>query len=202
MRSSVFVSLLGGALLFAVPAQGARLLMPDDLPAASGDAAPTSVEPGKAPSFGLHFGVAAGAGVLAVPLGFGLASLLGNLSNSLIPTAILGLLPMGLVAPLITAFSAWLFGNWNLREADGRFSFWWGFAAAAIVHIAATVVGGFMGVSLAGVPGLLLFSAVDGVLMSAAAVGAQRLFRPAPTIPSTIPAVSATSVLPLSTFTF
>ncbi|MDP1921986.1 MAG: hypothetical protein Q8L14_37440 [Myxococcales bacterium] len=197
-------------MLGATQAMAARLLMEDDLPAA---AAPSSVltptatvnEP---PSFGLHFGVAAAAGFVGAPLGFLLANALGNLSISLIPTAIFGLLPMALVAPAFTALAAWIFGNWKLTDADGKFSFWLGFAAATIVHIAATVIAGFVGVSLAGIPGLILFSVIDGAAMGAATVGTMRFFRKPPAatasavLPSFIPSVSATTVMPLTTIPF
>ncbi|MDP3500956.1 MAG: hypothetical protein Q8S33_11505 [Myxococcales bacterium] len=197
--------------LGATQALAARLLMPDDLPAASAaSSAPSAVvatvnEP---PSFGLHFGVAAAAGFVGAPLGFLLANALGNLNIYLIPTAIFGLLPMGLVAPAFTALAAWIFGNWKLTDADGKFSFWLGFAAATIVHIAATVIAGFVGVSLAGIPGLILFSVIDGAAMGAATVGTMRFFRKPPAatasavLPSFIPSVSATTVMPLTTIPF
>ena len=214
MRQMSLLLALGLALtLVSLPARAARLLLPDDLPASSASAATTpsastSVERHAPPSFGLHFGVAAGAGLIGAPVGFLLANLLGNLSISLIPTAILGLVPMGLIAPAFTAIAAWLFGNWNLTEADGKFSFWLGFAAAAIVHIAATVIAGFVGVSLAGIPGLILFSVIDGVAMGGASVGTMRFFRKEPAatttsvMPSFVPNVSATTMVPLTTIPF
>ncbi len=212
MKLSSLLLALGLALtLVSSPARAARLLLPDDLPASSPAAtapsASSSVEQHAPPSFGLHFGVAAGAGLIGAPVGFLLANLLGNLSISLIPTAILGLVPMGLVAPAFTAIAAWLFGNWNLTDADGKFSFWLGFAAAAIVHIAATVIAGFVGVSLAGIPGLILFSVIDGAAMGGATVGTMRFFRKAPAatatvMPSFVPNVSATTMVPLTTIPF
>lgn len=203
MRHLLFVVLLTSAPSFA-----ARLLLPEDVPAATetAPAASTVVEHHEPPAFGVHFGVAAAAGFVGAPVGFLLASALGNLSAFLIPTAILGLVPMGLFAPALTALTAWLFGNWNLTDADGRFSFWAGFGAAAVVHILAAVIGGFAGVSLAGLPGLLLFSLIDGAAMGAASVGAMRFFRKPPpataVIPSFVPGVSATSVLPLTSISF
>lgn len=196
--------------LGATQVLAAGLSMPDDLPAASpAVSAPSAVTTlNEPPSFGLQFGVAAAAGFVGAPLGFLLANVLGNLNIYLIPTALFGLLPMGLVAPVFTALAAWLFGNWKLTDADGKFSFWLGFAAAAIVHIAATVIAGFVGVSLAGIPGLILFSVIDGAAMGGAAVGTMRLFRKPPAataatvLPSFIPAVSATSVMPLTTIPF
>jgi hypothetical protein len=196
--------------LGATQALAARLLMPDDAPAASPSvsapsAATTLNEP---PSFGLQFGVAAAAGFVGAPIGFLLANALGNLNIYLIPTAIFGLLPMGLVAPAFTALAAWIFGNWKLTDADGKFSFWLGFAAATLVHIAATVIAGFVGVSLAGIPGLILFSVIDGAAMGGAAVGTMRFFRKPPAatasavLPSFVPSVSATTVMPLTTIPF
>jgi hypothetical protein len=195
--------------LASTDAFAARLLIPDDVPAAASAAvsAPAAATLTQPPSFGLQFGVAAAAGFLGAPVGFLLANMLGNLNIYLIPTALFGLLPMGLVAPAFTALAAWFFGNWNLAEADGRFGFWGGFAAATIVHIAATVIAGFVGVSLAGIPGLILFSVIDGVAMSGAAVGTMRFFRKPPAtvsavLPSFIPGVSATTVMPLTSIPF
>lgn len=211
MSRPVLVVLALALALVAAPARAARLLLPDDVPASSAATTPpatatVAAERHAPPSFGLHFGVAAAAGMVGAPLGFLLANVLGNLSISLIPTAILGLLPMGLLAPALTALAGWLFGNWNLTESDGRFSYWLGFAAAAIVHIAAAVIGGFAGLSLNGIPGLILFSVLDGAAMGAASVGTMRFFRkePSPTavIPSFSPNVSATTVVPLSAFSF
>lgn len=213
MRHLLVLSFALGAALVARPAGAARLLLPDELspgvaPVSGAPSATSAVPLTAPPSFGVHFGVAAGAGAIGVPVGFLLANFLGNLSISLIPTALLGLIPMGLVAPTFTALAAWLFGNWNLTDADGRFSFWLGFLAASVVHIAATVVAGFIGVSLAGIPGLILFSVVDGALMGGATVGFTRLLRksPAPAalleLPSHSPAVSATTVVPLTTIPF
>jgi hypothetical protein len=201
-----------GVALSASQAHAARLLLPDDVPASSAaapvsaPAASSSAERHEPPSFGLHLGVTAAAGMVGVPVGFLLANLLGNLPISLIPTAIFGLLPMGLVAPAFAALAGWLFGNWNLTEADGRFSFWAGFGAAAIVHILATVIAGFAGVSIAGIPGLILFSVIDGAAMGAAGVGAMRFFRkepgPVTVLPSFAPSVSATTFVSLSAISF
>ena len=211
MRRSFVLFSAFALTCLSTQAAAARLLMEDDLPAAAA-AAPSVLTPtttvNEPPSFGVQFGIASAAGFIGVPLGFLLANALGNLNIYLIPTAIFGLLPMGLVAPAFTALAAWLFGNWKLTDADGRFSFWLGFAAAAIVHIAATVIAGFVGVSLAGIPGLILFSVIDGVAMGGAAVGTMRFFRKPPAatasalLPSFVPGVSATSVMPLTTIPF
>lgn len=212
MRTSTLLLCAIALTLVSTQAAAARLLLPDDLPpgAAAVSTTPSAVSVNEPPSFGLQFGVAAGAGLIGAPLGFLLANVLGNLSNALIPTAILGLLPMGLVAPAFTAIAAWLFGNWKLTEADGRFNFWLGFAAAAVVHIAATVIAGFAGLSLAGIPGLILFSVIDGAAMGAASVGTMRFFRkpsPSPSpatavLPSFTPSVSGTTFVPLTSLPF
>ncbi|MBL8923973.1 MAG: hypothetical protein JNJ54_34270 [Myxococcaceae bacterium] len=212
MSRSVPVVLALALALGASQALAARLLLPEDVPAASpaspadAPSASSTAERRSPPSFGVHFGVTAAAGMVGAPIGLLLANLLGNLPISLIPTAILGLLPMGLVAPAFAALAGWLFGNWNLTEADGRFSFWAGFGAAALVHIIATVIAGFAGVSVAGIPGLILFSVIDGAAMGAAGVGAMRFFRkePAPVtvLPSFAPSVSVTTFVPLSSVSF
>lgn len=198
--------------LLSTPSLAARLLLPDDAPPVAAAAAPSAAstvtpERHEPPSFGVQFGVAAAAGMVGAPVGFLLASALGNLSAFLIPTAILGLVPMGLFAPALSALAGWLVGNWNLTDADGKFSFWLGFAAATLVHIIGSVIAGFAGVSLAGLPGLILFSVIDGAAMGAAGVGTMRFFRKTPSpsafvIPSFSPAVSATTVVPLTAFSF
>lgn len=201
-------------ILCSTPSFAARLLLPDDAPATEAPSAANSAHTASAPaerheppSFGLQFGVAAAAGMVGAPVGFLLASALGNLSAFLIPTAILGLVPMGLFAPALTALAGWLVGNWNLTDADGKFSFWLGFAAAAVVHILGSVIAGFAGVTLGAIPGLILFSVIDGAAMGAASVGTMRFFRkvPAPTafvVPSFSPAVSSTTVVPITAFAF
>lgn len=212
MRQSLFLTVGLALTLAATPTRAARLLLPDDVTPSSAATTPVasspSIERHAPPSLGLHFGVAAGAGLIGAPVGFLLANLLGNLSISLIPTVLLGLVPMGVIAPAFTAIAAWLFGNWNLTEADGKFSFWLGFAGAAIVHIAATVIAGFVGVSLAGIPGLILFSVIDGAAMGGAAVGTMRFFRKEPAATTTtvlssfVPNVSPTTLVPLTAIPF
>lgn len=213
MRPALSSSLALALLALPASAQAARLLLPEDAPAATAAAAAppsatSAVERHEPPSFPIHFAVAAGAGVVGAPLGLLLANALGNLSISLIPTAIFGLVPMGVIAPVLTALAGWLFGNAKLTDADGRFGFWAGAGAAFVVHVVALVIAGFAGVSLAGVPGLLLFSLLDGAAMGGASVAVMRLLRKAPEavaaveLPSFAPGVSATSVVPLSTLRF
>jgi hypothetical protein len=209
------LAFLIAVILFATPSFAARLLLPEDAPVTAAPSATTTTaatasppaERHEPPSFGIQFGVAAAAGMVGAPVGFLLASALGNLSAFLIPTAILGLVPLGLFAPVLTALAGWLVGNWNLTDADGKFSFWLGFAAAAVVHIIGSVIAGFAGVTLGLIPGLILFSVIDGAAMGAASVGTMRFFRkvPAPTafvVPSFSPAVSATTVVPITAFAF
>jgi hypothetical protein len=213
MRSTLLMSLALAVLALPAGAHAARLLLPDDVPAASAatatpPSATVAAERHEPPSFPVHFAVAAGAGIVGAPVGLLLANALGNLSISLIPTAILGLVPMGVIAPVLTALAGWLFGNAKLTDADGRFSFWAGAGAAFVVHVVALVIAGFAGVTLAGIPGLILFSVLDGAAMGAASVGVMRFFRKAPEpvatleLPSFTPGVSATSVVPLSTMPF
>jgi hypothetical protein len=214
MRSYLSFSVALAVLALPSSAFAARLLLPEEVPAAASAAtasppsATVAAERHDPPSFGVHFAVAAGVGVVSAPLSLLLANALGNLSISLIPTAILGLVPMGLVAPVLTALAGWLFGNRTLTDADGRFSFWAGAGAAFVVHVVALVIAGFAGVSLTGIPGLLLFSLLDGAAMGGASVGAMRFFRKTPQpvavleLPSFTPTVSATSVVPLSTIPF
>jgi hypothetical protein len=193
------VSLLLGSLEKAT-------LFPEDTPS-TGSAATTANGPAlsNSPSWPVHLGVAAAAGVVSVPAGFMLATALGNTQIYLAPTALLGLTAMGLLAPLLVSLVSWGFSNWLNGDRAPRFGFWGGFAATFVVHLIATVVAGFAGVNVAAWPGLLVLSLLDGVAMAGANVAVSRWLQAAsaPTvISSPVSSVSATTVVRLSEFAF
>lgn len=178
--------------------QSAHLLALDQLPSASATPMP----------YMAHLGIAAGVGIASVPLGLWLTNLVGNLSINLVGAAVPGLLMMGLFAPTVTALTAFLVGNLGLSEADGRFGFWLPWVSTVLVHVVATVVAGFAGVSLGAVPGLVVFSLVDGVLMGGSSVGMMRLLRRSAAAPTPVvfethnPGESTVMMVPVSTVSF
>ncbi len=152
---------------------------------------------------GLHLGFAAGAGVLSVPLGLGLASWVGSLSNSLIWSALPTLLCMGLIAPTLTTLVAWLVGN---HEAPGRYGFWGPWVASVVVNAAALVVAGFAQMSF-GLPlQVFAFSVLEGALLGVTSVTTMRLTERSSAavavLPSFSPGISATTFVPLARSAF
>jgi hypothetical protein len=153
----------------------------------------------QAPEFLPHLAVAIGAGIVTVPAGLLLTSFVGSLSNTLLGAAIPSLLIMGLLAPTLVTGAAMLFGN---RGGGGRYGYWLAWGATFLVNTAAMIVAGVLGLSV-GLPAqLIAFSVIDGVLLGAASVGTMRFFEKAPagvaTIPSFVPGVTATQLLPLA----
>lgn len=141
--------------------------------------------PAATPSMGYlpHLGIAAGVGVAMSPLGLWLTSLLSRLTNNLV-VSLLPLLVSGLLAPTMTTLAAWLAGNHGRGDGDGRFGFWLPWLLTTGVHVVATVVGAFLGLSLGLPGGLILFSLIDGALMGGTSVGSLRTWaRPRPAAP-------------------
>ncbi len=207
MLQSKFCVLALGAALLAVSAAAETPLVPQAQPASSsGPSLAAALDGNQPPSFGAHFAVAAGAGAVGAPLGLLIGLGLANLTIVQLPALVLALLPIGFVAPTLSALAGWLFGNWNLTDRDGRYRFWLAWGATTVIHIAATVIGVAAGLTLANLGGVLVYALVDGAAMSAAGVGTMRLFRAAPkplaVIPSFVPSVSATTLVPLSSFAF
>jgi hypothetical protein len=142
--------------------------------------------------------------VFASTAGVLIAVPLGALSN-----ALLGQLPALLVqlvvGPALTALSAWLIGN----HADpGRFGYWGAFGTTFLVHLATFVVTALalpIAVPWSNPVALLLYSLVDGLLMTGTSVGFMHLFPrrpPASVVSSFVPGVSDTTFVPLSTVSF
>ena len=219
------VLLASAAVAFAaVPAHAlsARLLpkasvvaqatLPADAPTATPAPAPAPVTPtattssatfsGDRMPYLLHLGIGAATGIVTVPVGLLLASVLGNLSISQLGALIPSFLTMGLFAPALTTLVAWLVGNWR---DPGRFGFWLPAAGSVLVNIISLIVGGFAGLSV-GVPvRMVVFSLIAGVLLGGTSVGTMHLFEKKPVlaaIPSVVPGVSETTVLPFARVAF
>jgi hypothetical protein len=199
-RRSAVLSLLAGALALAAPVApaaepSARLLDEPKVVTLTPAAAPTG------PSFGEHFGKTVGLGVLGATAGAVAGHLLGGLSNDLIGAAVPGALCNLLIGPVLTVVGALLAGNdgaWS-----GRHGFWGPLGVALGINAVVYVVTSFvLPVGWADPLALLLYSLVDGVLMTGGAVGLMHLVDTAPrataSLPSFVPGVSATAVVVLS----
>lgn len=156
--------------------------------------------------FGEHFGKTLGLGVFASTAGVLLAVPLGMLSN-----ALLGQLPALLVSllagPALTTLGAWLIGN---HGDSGRYGYWGAFGVTFLVHLAVFVVTSLalpVSVAWSNPVSLLLYSLVDGLLMSGTSVGFMHLFPnkkkvAAPTVTSFVPGVTDTAFVPMSSVAF
>jgi hypothetical protein len=205
MRISVLVGVAFLALSTSASAAGlSALRLPPDSAVHLIEVENASI---KAPGYVPQFGVAFATGFVAVPFGQWLAQAVGNLSVNLIGAAIPSLLIMGFLAPTLTTLAAWAFGNWHFfGRGDRPFPFLVPWLAATGLHIAALVVGGFLGVTL--FPGTLFaFAVVDSLLMSGGSVGLMQLLkrqstaRPA-TLSASAPGVSPTHFVPLASTGF
>lgn len=168
----------------------------------------TDVVSAEAPAgigFGEHFGKTLGVGVFASTAGVLLAVPLGMLSNAL-AGQIPALLVQLLVGPALTVLGAWLVGN---ADDSGRYGYWGAFGVTFLVHLATFAVTS-LALSIA-VPwsnpvALLLYTLVDGLLMSGTSVGFMHLFpnkpKPTATVQSFVPGVTDTVVVPMSTVNF
>jgi hypothetical protein len=163
---------------------------------------------GAAPTigFGQHFAKTLGLGVFASTAGVLLAVPLGMLSNALV-----GQLPALLVSllagPALTTLGAWLVGN---HGDAGRYGYWGAFGVTFLVHLAVFAVTSLalpVAVAWSNPVSLLVYSLVDGLLMTVSAVGFMHLFpdrKPvaAPTVTSFLPGVTDTAFVPLSSVAF
>ncbi|MCC6338057.1 MAG: hypothetical protein IT380_29195 [Myxococcales bacterium] len=200
-------------VLLAVPAQAAHLLdeesrlVPASVPQPLTDA---TLRPDSLTAtaddlgFGEHFAKTAGVGVLASTAGVLIAVPLGMLSNELVWTALPVLISHLFIPPGLTVLAAWLIGK---VSAPGRYGFWGAFGAAFAVHAAAFVVASLaLTVPWTNPVALLLYTLVDGLLMSGTSVGFMHLFpneKKAPaTVTSFVPGVSDTVFVPASTVAF
>lgn len=148
--------------------------------------------------FGEHFGKTAAIGMASSVTGVLIGAGLGMLSNNLIAAAVPVLLANLFLPPVVTVLMAMLIGNW---DSPGRFSFWGPALGAFAVNAAAYVIASlFMVVPWTSPVALLLYSLVDGVLMSGVSVGLMHLTqKKAPaTITSFVPGVSDTAFIALT----
>ena len=169
-----------------------------------GEAAPLLGMNGAVPAvagigFGEHFGKTAAIGMASSVTGVLIGAGLGMLSNNLIAAAIPVLLANLFLPPVVTVLMAMLIGNW---DSPGRFSFWGPAAGAFVVNAAAYVIASlFLVVPWTSPIALLVYSLVDGVLMSGVSVGIMHLTekKKAPaTITSFVPGVSDTAFVALT----
>ncbi len=148
--------------------------------------------------FGEHFGKTAAIGMASSVTGVLIGAGLGTLSNNLIGAAVPVLLANLFLPPVVTVLMAMLIGNW---DSPGRFRFWGPVLGAFAVNAAAYAIASLLLVVPWTNPmALLLYSLVDGLLMSGATVGIMHLTeKKAPaTITSFVPGVSDTTFISLS----
>ncbi len=147
--------------------------------------------------FGEHLVKTSVIGFVGSASGVLLGAALGSLSNNLIGAAIPVLLSNLFVPPVLTVLAAMLIGN---LESPGRFGFWLPLAGAFVVNAAAYVITSlFLVVPWTNPLALLLYSLVDGVLMSGASVGIMHLTekKPTQTVTSFVPGISETTMVPM-----
>lgn len=148
--------------------------------------------------FGEHFGKTAAIGMASSVTGVLIGAGFGMLSNNLIAAAVPVLLANLFLPPIVTVLMAMLIGNW---DSPGRFGFWGPVAGAFVVNAAAYVIASLlMVVPWTSPVAVLLYSLVDGVLMSGVSVGIMHLTeKKAPaTITSFVPGVSDTQFVSLT----
>lgn len=154
--------------------------------------------------FGEHLAKTTAAGVFASTAGVLLAVPLGSLAIELVPAALPVLLSHLFVPPALTVLAAWLVGQ---VDAPGRYGYWGAFGVAFLVHAATFAVSAlFFAVPWSNPVALLLYSLVDGLLMSGSSVGFMHLFpnrkQAAPTVASFVPGVGDTTFVPCTTVAF
>ncbi|MEW6431130.1 MAG: hypothetical protein AB1730_06440 [Myxococcota bacterium] len=157
-------------------------------------------------AYGAHFAKTLGLGVFASTAGVLVAVPLGMLSN-----ALLGQLPALLVSllagPALTTLAAWLIGN---HGDAGRFGYWGAFGVSFALHLATFLVTTLalpIAVAWSNPVALLVYSLIDGLLMTGGAVGFMHLLpnkKPvaAPTVASFVPGVTGTAFVPMSSVAF
>ena len=147
--------------------------------------------------FGEHFAKTAAVGMASSVTGVLIGAGLGVLSNNLIAAAIPVLLANLFLPPIVTVLIAMLIGNW---DSPGRFSFWLPLAGAFAANAAAYVLASLLFVVPWTNPAaLLIYSLIDGLLMSGASVGlmhATQKKQPV-IVTSFVPGISDTVMVPL-----
>jgi hypothetical protein len=157
------------------------------------------------PSFGVHFAKTFAVGVGASAVGVVTGNLLGGLSNNLYAALLPAALSNLFIGPVLTVLAALLIGN---DGAPGRYGFWGPFAVAFGLNLVQyLVVSLFFGVAVAwsNPVAMLLYTVVDGLLMSGGSVGLMHLLekRPAVTVlPSFVPGVSDTQFVSMTKVEF
>lgn len=147
---------------------------------------------------GEHFGVTLLPAVFASTTGVALAVALEGLSNTLVGVAVPAMLSHLLVGPVLTTLVAMLVGN----DHGDHYGFWGGAAAAFLLKAATFAVASLVGVTWSNPVHLLLYTLVDGLLMTAGSVGMMRLLPKkvaTAELPSFVPGVSGTQLVSLST---
>ncbi len=153
-------------------------------------------------SFHAHLGVGFLAGLAGSLAGTYIGVGLGSLSNTLIGAVIPVLLSNLFIAPFITVLTAWLVGN---AISPGRYKFWLPWTAAFVLHAACYIAASFLGVAWLESVGMLVYTAIDALVMSVGSVGLMHLLDRRPevtTIRSFVPNVSDTKLLSFSKVTF
>jgi len=176
-------------------------LIDQSLAAADAQQAPAKEAIGLGELFAKTYAVSVASSAAGIVLGAGL----GALSNNLIGAAIPGLLIANLILPpLLTVLAATLMGNWD--QAD-RFGFWLPLGAAFLVNAAAIIITGLflpIAVGITNPLSLVVFSLIDGLLMSGATVGVMALTekKKVSTVSSFVPGVTDTTFVTLSEVKF
>lgn len=147
--------------------------------------------------YGELFAKTSAVGLAASTAGVLIGAGLGALSNNLIAAAIPVLLANLFLPPVLTVLAAMLLGNW---DSPGRFGFWLPVLGAFVVNAAAYVLASLVfGVAWTNPVALLLYTLVDGLLMSGATVGIMALAEKKTTgsVTSFVPGVGDTTFVPL-----
>jgi hypothetical protein len=153
------------------------------------------------PGYGEHFVKTYAASLIGSTAGTVLAGALGPAAITLIGTAIPFLLAQVLVGPIITVLAAMLVGNEG--HFSGRYGFWLAWGAATVLHLATYLVASLALATPVGWTNpvaMLVYTLVDGLLMTGGAVGTMHLAAPKPVaavLPSFVPGVSETQVIAL-----
>lgn len=147
--------------------------------------------------YGELFAKTSAVGLASSATGVLIGAGLGALSNNLIAAAVPVLLANLFLPPVLTVLAAVLMGNW---DSPGRFGFWLPVLGAFVVNAAAYVLASLvLVVPWTNPVALLLYTLVDGLLMSGATVGVMALTekKPTTTVKSFVPGISDTTMVSL-----
>jgi hypothetical protein len=157
-----------------------------------------------APSFGVHFAKTFAVGVGASATGVVVGNLLGRLSNNLYAALLPAALSNLFIGPVLTVLAAVLIGN---DGAPGRYGFWGPLGVAFGLNLVQFVVVSlfFDAVAWSNPVAMLLYTLVDGLLMSGGSVGLMHLLEKRPTVttlPSFVPGISDTQFVSMTKVEF